>query len=326
MDKNNIKEKRVEDGLLGFAVGDALGVPVEFVERSTLESKPVKDMLEYGTHNQPKGTWSDDTSMTIATMDSIIEIKKIDYEKMANNFLLWMTNKKYNPHGYLFDIGLTTSKALRKYLIERGAAQKAGSTNYYDNGNGSLMRMLPLVYYFDNYELPDREMATIINNVSSITHGHPISCLGCYLYVKYAMNILEGQDFNQAYRSLQQVDVSMYDEDTVKFYSRVLDGHLSEIADSSLIKSSGFIVDTLEAAIWCNLQNSNYKDAVLQAINLGNDTDTIGALTGGLAGIMYGSESIPKEWLDSLAQKDYLQELSKNYQKTIFENKIKIKK
>ncbi len=307
----------VQDGVLGFAVGDALGVPVEFSRRETLIDRPVVDMMEYGVHNQPKGTWSDDTSMMIATMDAIINSSKIDYHKIADNFCLWASSRKFNPHGKLFDIGITTSDALKRYMFEGCEPTKAGNKGYYDNGNGSLMRILPLAYYFNSNKMSDEEMATIINNVSSITHAHPISCMGCYLYVKYAMDLLDGKDFNEAYQDLLRCDVSMYDNDTVKAYGRILSGELGQIKDQNKIKSSGFVVDSLEASIWCCLNSDNYKVATLKAVNLGDDTDTVGGLTGGLAGIKYGRESIPKNWVDSLAQKDYLVELCDEYQKTI---------
>ena len=315
-------EKNVKDGVLGFAIGDALGVPVEFSSREELERHPVTDMEGHGVHNQPKGTWSDDTSMMIATMDAITNSSKIDYGAIADNFCLWATNKKFNPHGKMFDIGITTSNSLNNYLMTGCDPTKAGRRGFNDNGNGSLMRILPLAYYFKENNSSDNEIAEIVNNVSSITHAHPISCLGCYLYVKYAMSLIEGKDFNEAYEDLKRANTSMYDEETIKVYDRVISGKLSEVEDESDIKSSGFVVDSLEASIWCCLKTSNYKDAVLKAVNLGNDTDTIGGLAGGLAGIKYGIKDIPSNWLDTLVKKDYLTDLSNEYQSSIKKNAI----
>lgn len=304
----------VKDGVLGFAVGDALGVPVEFSFREELQKNPVVDMEEFGVHKQPKGTWSDDTSMMIATMDAINECGEINYNQIADNFCLWASSLKFNPHGKMFDIGVTTSKALNNYVQKGLDATKSGCDSYFDNGNGSLMRILPLAYYFKENPTTDLEMANIINNVSSITHRHEISCLGCYLYVKYAMSLLEGKSFLESYENLQKVDVSMYDKAAVKKYERVLSGKLKDITDTKKIKSSGFVVDSLESALWCCLTTRNYEEATLKAVNLGEDTDTIGGLTGGLAGIRYGFKGIPNKWLDVLVQRDYIEDLSNKYQ------------
>lgn len=307
----------VKDGILGFAVGDALGVPVEFSSREELQRNPVIDMREFGVHRQPKGTWSDDTSMMIATMDAVSECGEINYDQIANNFCLWANSSKYNPHGKMFDIGITTSKALSNYAQKGFDATKSGCDSYYDNGNGSLMRILPLAYYFKENPTTDLEMASIINDVSSITHRHDISCLGCYLYVKYGISLLEGKSFLESYEDLQNIDVSMYDDSTVKKYERVLSGALKDITDDKEIKSSGFVVDSLEASIWCCLTTKNYEEATLKAVNLGDDTDTIGGLTGGLAGIRYGVKGIPNKWLDVLVQKEYIEDLSNKYQNAI---------
>jgi len=308
----------VKAGILGFAVGDALGVPVEFAPREELEFFPVTDMQEFGAHKQPKGTWSDDTSMTLATMDGIIQSNGINYTQIANNFCWWACGKKYNAHDYVFDMGITTHKALQDYLILGLDPTKAGGKGYYDNGNGSLMRILPLAYYFKENQTSDLEMATIINNISSITHGHEISCMGCYLYTKYAMSLLEGKSFQESYNDLQKVDVSMYSDTTQLSYERILSGDLGKIKDSSLISSAGFVVSSLEASIWSCLNTNDYKEAVLKAVNLGEDTDTVCALAGGLAGIKYGYNDIPEKWLNTLVKKDYIEDLSNK-----FEYKIK---
>lgn len=314
---------KVLDGVLGFAIGDSLGVPVEFVSRDELFLNPVIDMEEFGTHNQVKGTWSDDTSMVIATMDSIIDNKKIDYEKIMDNFCLWYRNNKFNPHDVVFDIGITTSVAINNYVNGKDI-NTCGCSGYYDNGNGSLMRILPLSYYFMENNFSDLEMSMIVNKVSSLTHAHPISCLGCYLYTRFIMFLLSGMSIKDSYLSLGKLDLSMYDLDTVSVYKRFLDGELINLSVDK-IKSSGFVVSSLEASIWCNLNSSSYSEVVLKAVNLGDDTDTVSALSGAVAGINYGKESIPKNWLDNLVKKDYLEELSNNYEEVISKYKVKVK-
>ena len=314
---------KVLDGVLGFAIGDSLGVPVEFVSRLELSTNPVLDMEGNGTHNQIEGTWSDDTSMLIATMDAIIDAKNIDYKKIMDNFCLWYYGKKYNPHDVLFDIGITTSVAINNYINGKDI-NSCGVNGYYDNGNGSLMRILPLSYCFMENSFSDLEMSSIVNSVSSLTHAHSISCLGCYIYTRFIMNLLSGKSIKDSYLSLGNLDLSMYDLDTVSVYKRVLSGKLIDLSVDG-IKSSGFVVSTLEASLWCNLTSSSYSEAVLKAVNLGDDTDTVAALTGAIAGIKYGIDSIPKKWLDTLVKSSYLVELSNNYEEVITKNKIKVK-
>ena len=184
-------KRKIENGIVGFVVGDALGVPVEFKTRDGLKQNPVIDMREFGTHNQPIGTWSDDTSMTLATMDSIINKETIDTTDIDNRFLNWWRKAEYTATGMVFDIGNTTIQALAKYELGIDKAERCGGTNEFDNGNGSLMRMLPIAYYIYNRNiLEDREIYNIVKNVSAITHAYEISILGCYIYVKYVLELL----------------------------------------------------------------------------------------------------------------------------------------
>ena len=135
------------NGILGLAVGDALGVPAEFKSREELNRCPITDMIGNGTYNVPAGTWSDDTSMTLATMDSIIEKQTIDVNDMASKFLKWYRNAEYTPNNECFDIGSTTLQALAKFELKLEDASNCGGSAEYNNGNGSLMRILPIAYY-----------------------------------------------------------------------------------------------------------------------------------------------------------------------------------
>ncbi len=132
---------KLKDGIIGFAVGDALGVPAEFKSREELNRYPITDMKADGTYNMPAGTWSDDTSMTIATLHSIIETGTIDTNDMADKFLKWFRNAEYTATNKTFDIGRTTLQALAKYELKLENASNCGGSNEYDNGNGSLMRI-----------------------------------------------------------------------------------------------------------------------------------------------------------------------------------------
>lgn len=153
--KNNktYTEDFIKDGIIGFAIGDALGVPVEFKTREQLKNNPVLDMIENERYRLPKGTWSDDTCMSLATMDSIIQTKKIDTNDMANKFIKWFRNGEYTATGKTFDIGITTMKSLQAFELGIDQAENCGQDKEMDNGNGSLMRILPIAYYiwFMNY-------------------------------------------------------------------------------------------------------------------------------------------------------------------------------
>ena len=172
---NNKIMDAIKGGIWGLIVGDALGVPVEFQDREELEENPLVDMIGYGTHNQPKGTWSDDTSMTLCLVDNLI--KGYNLNEIANNFVKWYRQGFMTPYGVAFDIGNTTRKAI--YNIEAGVnVIEAGGAAQYDNGNGSLMRILPLAFYLRNEDNLDKKFK-IIHDVSAITHSHNISKIAC---------------------------------------------------------------------------------------------------------------------------------------------------
>ena len=264
--------RTLKDGVYGLAVADAVGVPYEFRSRGTFCAT---DMIGYGTYNQVPGTWSDDTSMTIATCYSIKQNGCIDTSDMLRQFRKWMNGCEFTPHNNTFDIGNTTSVALR---------QGFGCSDEYSNGNGSLMRIIPLAF------LPDVTDDEIIA-VSSITHAHPVSTEACVLFVKIAKELLNGKSVMESVRKCVDAD---------SYYKKL---RIIDSCPESDIKSSGYVVDTFEAAIWVLANTDNYKDAVLKAVNLGSDTDTVAAVAGGLAGIIYGIDGIPAEWIDTLCSK-----------------------
>ena len=178
---------KVKDGIIGFIVGDALGVPVEFNSRHELEEDPVTGMRSYGTYSQPSGTWSDDSAMTLATMHSLVQKQGIDYEDMMEKFVEWVEDGKYMQGNNTFDIGITTRSAIERYEFNKISPTLCGGTGERDNGNGSLMRVLPLAYIKDiDYET--------IENISALTHGHKRSKIACVLYVEIAKSMLENDD------------------------------------------------------------------------------------------------------------------------------------
>lgn len=294
--------------ILGVAVGDALGVPVEFKARGTFH---VTGMQGYGTHNQPAGTWSDDTSLTLALADNLlVGGDKPDLESIAWGFIEWYDNAAYTPHGKVFDIGNATAKAIKR-LKEGVDPEKAGGAGERDNGNGSLMRIAPLTFYMYGIRKAE-ERFRIVRDVSSLTHAHEWSVAACYIYLEMLNKLRMGRKKQEAYTELREDfarGVLFIGKETLAKFVRILENDISTLPEKD-IRSSGFVIDTLEAAFWCFLTTDNYKDAVLKAVNLGDDTDTTGAVTGALAGLAYGLESIPQEWREQLAAYDEVRRIA----------------
>lgn len=312
-------EIKTQNGIIGFAIGDALGVSAEFKSRDELKRYPITDMKADGTYNQPAGTWSDDTSMTLATIDSIIEKDIIDVNDMANKFLKWFRNAEYTATNECFDIGRTTLQSLAKYELHLGNAKECGGSSEYDNGNGSLMRILPIAYYIYYKKITDdKEIYNIIKDVSSITHAHEISILGCYIYVKYIIGLLNGVNKIQAYKNIQQQDYSLFSDYAINKYRRILRDDIQSLEEAN-ISSSGYVVSTLEAVFWLFLNSNDYNTCILKAVNLGGDTDTVAAITGGLLGIYYGINTIKDGWKQTLRRYDYIVELCEKFDKSLIQ-------
>ncbi len=303
------------DSIIGHAIGDAMGVPTEFRDRETLLMNPVVEMKGYGSHFVPAGSWSDDTSMEIATIDSFIEKGCFDYYDIMTKFLKWINNGEYTATGEVFDVGRTCLKALNNFNNGIEPLKCAVNSENY-NGNGSLMRILPVALYSYSKKLKEEDIISLTNDISSLTHSHNISKLGCYIYVRYVIFLLEGLSKEEAYKKIQSLDYNSYGEDAINCYDRILKNNISDLSLDD-IKSTGYVVDTLEASLWIVLHADSYRDAIIASTNIGNDTDTIGAVTGSMAGIIYGIDIIPESWLDKLLRKDYLIDLA-----TKFEEKV----
>jgi ADP-ribosyl-[dinitrogen reductase] hydrolase len=308
---------KISGALLGFAVGDALGVPVEFRHREDLEKKPVTGMQGYGDHNQPAGTWSDDSSMVFCTVESLCS--GFNLEDVALQFSKWRNRRFWTPHGRVFDIGIQTDKAIQRIdrRLEQGLRIKplseAGVTER-ENGNGSLMRVLPLAFFLKDCPVADR--FSIIREVSGLTHSHIRAVIGCFIYVELLIQLLSGSDRYSAYMEIRQSVPDFLqgkaDPAETEYYSRILDHNITELAEAT-IKASPYVVHSLEACLWCFLRGENFSETVLMAVNLGEDSDTIGALTGGLAGLYYGTSQIPSGWIDGLARKEDIIELASRF-------------
>lgn len=311
---------KIFDGVIGYIVGDAMGVPTEFCMREKLFNNPVTEMIGYGAHNVPAGSWSDDTSMTLCLMDSINNKNGIDYNDIMSNFLRWVSNAEYTPTNYVFDIGKTCLQAISNYK-KNISPLECGLKDKKFNGNGSLMRILPLAYYIYYKNITDeKEIIELVNNVSSLTHAHEISKMGCYIYTKYVLMLLNGKEKVEAYEEIKKLDYSFYGKDTIGAYKRILEENIARY-DINSIKSSGYVVDTLEASLWMLLNTDDYRQAIIGAINLGNDTDTIGAICGSMAGIIYGLNDIPKRWADTLLKKEYIYDILNKFENLLSESR-----
>ena len=319
----------IYDGIIGLAIGDALGVPVEFKSRKEIAENPVVSMREYGTHNQPMGTWSDDTSLTLALIDSIVSRHKIDYTDIMNKFSNWLMYSDYTATTEVFDVGNSTSRAIMNY--GRGMEPlECGGASEYENGNGSLMRILPIAFYLQNQMDPSvARQIKIVHNISALTHRHPISLIGCGIYINIAMKLLGGR--RSLYESVERGIKSAFEYyesnawDDICVYSRLKDLTMFSKLSDIEIESDGYVVHTLEAAVWCLLNTNSYAECVLKAVNLGEDTDTVGAVAGGLAGIYYGFDNIPKEWVAVLAKRTYIKELCEEFSKVSEESLVSVR-
>jgi ADP-ribosyl-[dinitrogen reductase] hydrolase len=299
----------VKDALFGLAIGDALGVPVEFESRDVIRRNPVTDMRCYGTYHLPAGTWSDDSSLTFCLADALTH--DFDLNIIGQNFVKWLNKSYWTPRGEVFDVGIATREAIHN-LAKGIRPDLAGGFFEDENGNGSLMRILPLLFYVKDKSIKERYQ--IIKQVSSITHGHIRSIIACFYYLEFARHLLRKENKVTIYENLKK-DIPEYLEsiainpNEVALFDRLLSGNLRDLPEEE-IKSSGYVLHTLEASIWCLLNTDTYREAVLKAVNLGLDTDTTGAVTGGLAGLLYGFDNMPTEWVKQLARKEDIEDLA----------------
>lgn len=311
MSRNN----QVLSGLMGVCVGDALGVPVEFSSRAERTALPVTSMQGYGTWDQPPGTWSDDSSLTLCLAESLCNWFSL--LSIAKSFWQWYHESYWTARGEVFDVGNTTFLAIVNW--KQGASPvDAGGKTENSNGNGSLMRILPMAYLYK--ELEFSELIRRVHQVSCITHAHPRSQMACGIYISIAIALLKGADKHAAYtegvEKVQHIYSTPEYSTEMHHFQRVFNGAIDKLPVEE-ISSDGYVIDTLEASLWCFLNSSSYESAVLKAVNLGFDTDTTAAVTGGLAGIFYGFDNIPNDWVEQIARKDDIIDLANRFTKSL---------
>ena len=334
----------IKSGIIGQIVGDALGLPVQFIPRDERDADPVSDMRGYGAFDMPPGSWSDDSSLILATIDGLAaSLKKeerlenlslneiIDYEIIMKNFSKWLNKGEFTPYGFAYDVGGATMDGIRRY--DRGTEPTlSGGIDERDNGNGSLMRILPIAlfihYLSQKYSFDEEDEMEAVHNLSSLTHRHRRSQMACGIYVNIALEFLENHDSDLSLEELIANGINKSKEyycndasfeNQLHHFDRVFSLNIQNLPRDE-IKSGGYCISSLEASIWCILNNENYRDTILEAVNLGYDTDTTACIVGGLAGIYYGYEDIPDDWINQLAKLDYIEELVNDFHLALSEN------
>jgi ADP-ribosyl-[dinitrogen reductase] hydrolase len=289
---SNEPEDRACGCLLGLAVGDAIGTTLEFRSRDTYP--PLENMVGGGPFGLLAGEWTDDTSMALCLADSLIENGDLDETDLMHRFVRWWRNGENSVTGLCFDIGFTTRAALSEF--ERSGNPRAGSENPNTAGNGSLMRLAPAAIRHH----ANRTRATDVARQQSVTtHAARTAVDACAFFAGLLVDAMSGADRSAL------------------LYPQVFHGHreIAAIAGASYIdknrseiESSGYVVHTLEAALWCVHQAADFREAVLLAANLGDDADTVAAVTGQLAGAIWGETGIPEDWIAKLAWCDRIRD------------------
>ncbi len=301
--KRDAEIDRYRGCLLGLATGDALGTTLEFRPPGSFE--PIADMVGGGPFRLEPGMWTDDTSMALCLAESLIECKAFDPEDQMCRYVRWYQEGHLSSNGYCFDIGNTTGEALERF-IETGQAY-AGATNAYSAGNGSLMRLAPVPMYFaQNAEDAIAHSA----NSSGTTHGAIEAVDACRYFGGLLVGALNGE----------AKDALLGDHycPTPGYWARQpLTDKITEIAGGSFkrksppdIRGTGYVVESLEAALWAFHSSQSFDEGTLMAANLGDDADTTAAIYGQIAGAYYGAEAIPPKWRSKLAHRELITEMA----------------
>lgn len=295
---------------MGLAVGDALGAAVEFFPPAVLQRRPVRGYQPGSPHGIRPGEWTDDTSLALALADSIT-CAGWDLNDQMRRYLSWRDQGQYSVIGRCFDIGVTTCSSLQRFKAS-GDARASGDKDEYSSGNGSLMRLAPVPIRYAHL-FPDRleELSRLAAESSLTTHATEQCLSACRYLALLLCALIYGVDREE----MLAVDAAR-DWVPLQRLQQVAPLHprIAEIAEGSFrrkeppeIRGTGYVVDSLEAALWAFHRAGDFREAVLRAVNLGNDADTTGAVCGQLAGACWGESGIPLEWRDGLARRDMIE-------------------
>ncbi len=284
---------RSRGALLGLAVGDALGTTLEFRPRGSF--KPLTDMVGGGHFCLKKGHWTDDTSMALCLGHSLVECQGFDPQDQMRRYCDWLDHGYLSSIGSCFDVGTTVSGALRRF--QKSGDPYAGSQARWSAGNGSIMRLAPIAMVYAGHP----QLLDHARNSSRTTHGAPLCIDSCAYLAQLLAALLQGASKPQLWQ-LQPACVSPE-------LQALANGDWRDKSYAEL-KGSGYVLESLEAALWCFDQTDNYADCVLAAANLGDDADTTAAVAGQLAGTCYGASGIRADWRAVLYGHDDIQQLA----------------
>ncbi|MCD9187520.1 MAG: ADP-ribosylglycohydrolase family protein [Pyrinomonadaceae bacterium] len=299
------QKDRIKGGLVGLLVGDALGVPYEFHDRLSIPSFDEIEFEPPGNFRRahsgiPIGTWSDDGAQALILLNTLLECNKFDAAHFAGGLIDWYDKGFMAVSGVVFDVGIQTANAIRE--LKRGIEPLfAGGKDEYSNGNGALMRVLPLALW---HQGSDSELIADAFAQSAVTHGHLRSKLCCAFYCLWARRILQNVENprENAVETLYQIFPEGTNEN-IEFETRICPK--DAIFD---VTGSGYVVNSLRASLWAN-SHQTYEETVKAAISLGDDTDTTACIAGGIAGIKFGLEAIPNRWRENLRGREIYEPL-----------------
>lgn len=300
---------RVRGSVLGLLAGEALGVPVEGMGRDEFE--PVTGPRGGGSHAQPAGTWSDGGSLTLLTIESLCEKNGLDEADLGDRFVRWLFNRHWSPRHVTFKVGFTTREAIVA-IREGKPATASGQADEDSNGNGSLLRTAPLVFWSHARQLDAKAQCDLVHRASRITHAHPRAQLVCGLFGLLLRGVLEGKTLRESIDGMRAQAAEVYASDPWNGEYRHVQGLMERewrFVERHEVPSSGYSVHTFEAALWAVLTKGTYREAVLEAVNLGDDADSVAAVTGALGGALHGAEQVPDEWRTGLARIDEIEPL-----------------
>jgi ADP-ribosyl-[dinitrogen reductase] hydrolase len=297
---------RQRGAIFGLAIGDALGAAVEFEFPGSFE--PVNGYRGGGPHGLAPGEWTDDTSMALALADSIADVGW-DINDQAERYLDWWRCGAYSVNGRVFDIGVTTVAALQRFQ-QTGDAATSGDRSERASGNGSLMRLAPVPVAYARC-FPDQLELLVERAIESSlpTHASPQCLSACSYFAVLVAGLVNGVTLEEALRPDWEPLARLRD-------GFPLHPEVDEVAAGSFrdrrppeIQGSGYVVRSLEAALWALHDAADFREAVLRAVNLGDDADTTGAICGQLAGAWWGESRIPLEWQEGLAGRTIIEDV-----------------
>ena len=298
------KIDRQRGTLLGLAVGDALGAAIEFRAPGTFE--PVTGYRGNGPHGLAPGEWTDDTSMALAMADSIGTVDW-DLDDQARRYVRWWREGAYSVNDRCFDIGNTTIAALKRFELGQDA-RHSGDPSERASGNGSIMRLAPVpIRYADLFPDHLEKLSTRAAESSLTTHASPQCLSACRYMTLIACGLIHGIDRDEVLSPDWPPLAELKRIQPLHPEVQQISGGSFRVKERPEIRGSGYVVESLEAALWAFSSADDFEQAVLRAVNLGDDSDTTGAVCGQLAGACWGESGIPTEWLDGLARKSMIE-------------------